>query len=100
MANDSSLEEDVQGYLDESDIELNDYEMEVLMWLCIGAQRRPGGNSSIFVRHVIVISVGTLRAEHAEGLYTLVTRNRGEDSKQEEYNQLENLKFSLRGDPA
>ena len=99
MANDSSLEEDVQEYLDESDIELNEDEMEVLMWLCIGAQRRPGGNSSFFVRQV-AISVGTLRAEHAEGLYTLATRDRGEDSKQEEYNKLENLKFSLRGDPA
>ena len=82
MANDSDLEEDVQGYLDESDIELNEDEMALLMWLCIGVQRRPGSNSSFFVRHVIVISVDTLRAEHAESLYTLVTRDRGEDNEQ------------------
>ena len=82
VANDSGLEEDVQGYLDESEIELNDDEMTVLMWQCSGVQRRPGSNSSIFVRQVLAISVDTLRAEHAESLYTLVTRDRGEDNEQ------------------
>lgn len=84
MANGRGLEEDVQGYLDESDIELNEDETEVLIWLCIAVQRRPGRNSSFFVRQV-AISVDTLRAEHAEGLYTLVTRDRGEDNEQEEH---------------
>lgn len=86
MADDSSLEEDVQGYLDESDIELNDDEMTLLMWQCHGVQRRPGGNSSSFVRMVLAISVdASFRAEHAEGLYALVSRDRGEVNEQEEH---------------
>jgi hypothetical protein len=80
---DSDLEEEVQGYLDEASIKLTEDDMTVLMWCCIGVRRRPGRNSSFFVRLVLAISVDTLLVEHAEGLYALATRNRGDDNEQE-----------------
>jgi hypothetical protein len=88
VADDTGLEEAVQTYLDESGIELTDDEMAVLMWQCsaLHAHRRPFGNSSLFVRQVLAISVDKLRAEHAEGLYALVTRDRdNDDDEQEEH---------------
>ena len=52
------------------------------MMLCIGAQILRGRDIHVLVR--FAVSVDSFCAEHAEGLYALITRDRGENGSRTE----------------
>ena len=74
--------------------------MATLMMLCIGAQRLRGRNIHVFVRLVLfAVSVDSFCAEHAEGLYALITRDRGENGSRTEVIPLDLSGLDVRNMP-